>query len=172
MGQAGRADNGGYAVKPHLVKQVKQGASEQTMWPAIGVQKQNLDVVVEGMNLVVNHQHGTAFRARITEPGMEMGGKTGTSQVRRITMAERSTGVIKNENLPWRERDHALFIGFAPVEAPRYAMAAVVEHGGGGSAVAAPIVRDILLECQRRDPARSSVNAASRCTPNCSHDHG
>ena len=48
----------------------------------------------------------------------------------------------------------------------------VLVHGGGGSAVAAPIVRDILLECQRRDPARSSVNAADRCAPNCNHDHG
>ena len=167
-----RLVNGGYAVKPHLVKQVKQGAVEQTMWPAIGVQKQNLDVIVQGMNLVVNHQHGTAYRARIAEPGMEMGGKTGTSQVRRITMAERSTGVVKNEDLPWRERDHALFIAFAPVDAPRYAVAAVVEHGGGGSAVAAPIVRDILLECQRRDPARSTVNAADRDAPACCHSHG
>ena len=161
-----RLVNGGYAVKPHLVKQLKQGAGEQTVWPLIGVQKQNLDVVVNGMNLVVNHQHGTAYKARITEPGFEMGGKTGTSQVRRITLAERSTGVVKNEDLPWRERDHALFIGFAPVDAPRYAMAAVVEHGGGGSAVAAPIVRDVLLECQRRDPARSSINAASH-DPGC-----
>ncbi|MEI8396761.1 MAG: penicillin-binding protein 2 [Rhodospirillaceae bacterium] len=155
-----RLVNGGYAVKPHLVKQIKQGAGEQTLWPLIGVQKQNLETVVNGMNLVVNHPHGTAYKARITEPGFEMGGKTGTSQVRRITMAERSTGVIKNEDLPWRERDHALFIGFAPIDAPRYAMAVVVEHGGGGSAVAAPIVRDVLLECQRRDPARSAVNAA------------
>ncbi|MEI6984522.1 MAG: penicillin-binding protein 2 [Rhodospirillaceae bacterium] len=161
-----RLVNGGYAVKPHLIKQVKKGASEQTVWPAIGVQKQNLDVVVNGMNLVVNHPHGTAYKARITEPGFEMGGKTGTSQVRRITMAERSTGVVKNEDLPWRERDHALFIGFAPVDAPRYAMAVVVEHGGGGSAVAVPIVRDVLLECQRRDPARSSAITASG-DPDC-----
>jgi penicillin-binding protein 2 len=69
--------------------------------------------------------------------------------------------VIKNEDLPWRERDHALFIGFAPVDAPRYALAVVVEHGGGGSVVAGPIVRDILLECQRRDPARSPASAAA-----------
>ncbi len=157
-----RLVNGGYAVKPHLVKQVKQGAAEQTLWPEIGVSKASLDVVVQGMNLVVNHPHGTAYAARITEAGLEMGGKTGTSQVRRISMAERSTGVIKNEDLPWRERDHALFIAFAPVDAPRYAMAAVVEHGGGGSAVAAPIVRDILLECQHRDPARTQPTAASR----------
>lgn len=155
-----RLANGGYAVKPHIVKQIRQGPAEQTVWPPIGVQKHNLDVVLEGMNAVTNHPHGTAYKARIEEPGMEMGGKTGTSQVRRISMAERAVGVVKNEDLPWRERDHALFIGYAPVDAPRYAMAAVVEHGGGGSVVAAPIVRDVLLECQRLDPARSTRSAA------------
>jgi penicillin-binding protein 2 len=112
---------------------------------------------VAGMNAVTNNQAGTAYKARITEPGMEMAGKTGTSQVRRISMAERSTGVKKNDELPWRERDHALFVAFAPVQAPRYACSVIVEHGGGGSAIAAPIARDILVECQKRDPGRTSV---------------
>jgi penicillin-binding protein 2 len=88
-----------------------------------------------------------------------LAGKTGTSQVRRITMAERARGVIKNDQLPWNRRDHALFVAFAPVHAPRYACSVVVEHGGGGSAVAAPIARDILIECQRRDPSRRNPNA-------------
>src|SRR3546814_16791274 len=68
-------------------------------------------------------------------------------------MAERAAGVTKNEQLPWRRRDHALFVAFAPVHKPRYACAVVVEHGGGGSTVAAPIARDILLETQHRDPS-------------------
>ena len=108
---------------------------------------------------VTNDQRGTAFRRRIDIPGMEMAGKTGTSQVRRITMAERSTGVRKNEHLPWQFRDHALFIAYAPVHQPRYAISVVVEHGGGGSTNAAPIARDILIECQRRDPSRRNPNA-------------
>src|SRR5690606_9205208 len=91
--------------------------------------------------------------ARIQEEGLELAGKTGTAQVRRITMAERAAGVPKNEQLPWRRRDHALVVAYAPVHKPRYACAVVVEHGGGGSAVAAPIARDILLEPQRRDPS-------------------
>lgn len=86
---------------------------------------------------------------------MEMAGKTGTAQVRRISKAERDTRVRKNEEKPWEERDHALFVGFAPVHAPRYAVAVVVEHGGGGSKAAAPIARDILYETQIRDPART-----------------
>jgi penicillin-binding protein 2 len=90
-----------------------------------------------------------------------MAGKTGTSQVRRITVAERLRGVAKNEDLPFAERDHALFIGFAPVASPRYATAVVVEHGGGGSAVAGPIARDILLETQLRDPAAAPLPGAT-----------
>jgi penicillin-binding protein 2 len=98
---------------------------------------------------------------RVTERGLEYGGKTGTSQVRRITMAERDRGVIRNEDKPWRERDHALFVGYAPIQAPRYVVSVIVEHGGGGSAVAAPIARDMLLEAQRRNPARSPPAAPS-----------
>ena len=152
-----RLANGGYGVKPHLTKQIKGLATEQTSWPPVGVKKENLDLVLRGMAEVVNSPIGTAYKARIMEPGFEMAGKTGTAQVRRITMAERSTGVKKNEDLPWRERDHALFVAFAPLHAPRYACSVLVEHGGGGSTVAGPIARDILLECQKRDPGRATV---------------
>ena len=86
---------------------------------------------------------------------------------RRIRKAERDAGVVKNEDLPWRRRDHALFVGFAPVEAPRYACAVVVEHGGGGSKAAAPIAKDLLLEVQRRDPAASDpMPLVARATRN------
>ena len=61
--------------------------------------------------------------------------------------------MLKNRELPWKERDHALFVAFAPVDRPHYAIAVVVEHGGGGSAVAAPIARDILHEALHRDPS-------------------
>ena len=74
-----------------------------------------------------------------------MARKTGTGQVRIITAAERAAGVTRNEQLPWNRRDHALFVCYAPYERPRYAVAQIVEHGGGGSAVAAPIARDILM---------------------------
>ena len=87
-----------------------------------------------------------------------MGGKTGTAQVHHISQAEREHGLRKINDVPWKERDHALFISFAPVSAPRYACAVVVEHGGEsageGGAVAAPIARDVLLEAQKRDPVR------------------
>src|SRR6185437_2375 len=105
-----------------------------------------------------NEQGGTAYAARIPDPAFSMGGKSGTSQVRHISQYEREHGLRKPDEIPWKERDHALFVGFAPVGAPRYVCAVVVEHGGasggGGSAVAAPIVRDALWEAQKRDPAR------------------
>ena len=82
-----------------------------------------------------------------------MGGKTGTSQVRRITVLERERGVKKNADRPWKDRDHALFVGFAPVDRPRYAIAIVVEHGGAGARKAALMARDILTELQRRGVA-------------------
>jgi len=71
--------------------------------------------------------------------------------VRHISEAEHEEGVTKNEALPWKERDHALFAGFAPVNDPKYAIAVVVEHGGSGAHEAAPIARDILVECQTKE---------------------
>lgn len=135
--------------------------------PSLGISEQHLKVVLEGMNRVSNDPRGTAYRARIDTPGMELAGKTGTAQVRRITMAERLGGVKKNEDLPWRQRDHALFVAFAPVAAPRFAISVVVEHGGGGSAVAAPIARDILIEAQTlwRDRALARRQLASAAPP-------
>ena len=73
-----------------------------------------------------------------------MAGKTGTVQVVRISESEREDGVVKNEDRPWKKRDHALFVGYAPSTKPKYAISVVVEHGGSGSSVAAPIGRDVF----------------------------
>jgi len=155
-----RLTNGGFAVVPRLTRavgamQVAESSKVAKKPQSLNLPKTNLDLVVSAMGDVVNTHLGTAYKARIKDADFAMGGKTGTVQVRRITRAEREVGVIKNEDLPWKERDHALFVGFAPINEPRYAVAVVVEHGGGGSSVAAPIARDILLEAQRRNSARS-----------------
>jgi penicillin-binding protein 2 len=152
----------GRAVSPRLVRanglMPTGGDPAPPDFPSLGINPRALALVLDGMNAVVNEQGGTAYAARITEPGFAMGGKSGTSQVRHISEFEREHGVRKARQIPWKERDHALFLAFAPVGAPRYVCATVVEHGGasggGGSAVAAPICRDLLLEAQRRDPAR------------------
>ena len=91
----------------------------------------------------VNNINGTAYQSREIESGYFMAGKTATSQVRRITMSEREEGIIKNEDLPRKMRDHALFVGYFPYNRPRFAFSVIVEHGGSGSKTAAPIARDI-----------------------------
>ena len=148
----------GRAVVPHFVRpnglMPPGGDIAQPEFSSLGLDDEALALVLDGMNAVVNEQGGTAYAARITEPNLAMGGKSGTSQVRRITQYERDHGLRKIDEIPWQQRDHALFVGFAPVSAPRYVCATVVEHGGGGSAVAGPICRDVLREVQLRDPMR------------------
>ena len=152
----------GRAVVPRLVRAEgvlpPGGDRLPPDFPELGVSQQVLALVVDGMDAVVNEQGGTAYAERITDPGLAMGGKSGTSQVRVITEYEHEHGLRKISQIPWKERDHALFVGFAPVGAPRYVCATVVEHGGTtgghGSEVAGPICRDVLREVQRRDPAR------------------
>jgi penicillin-binding protein 2 len=112
---------------------------------SLGLTPEHLRAVQEGMVAVVNGPGGTASASRIADEALLFAGKTGTSQVRNISAAERASGVIKNDQLPWARRDHALFVGYAPAQAPRYAVSVVVEHGGGGSAVAAPLARDAIL---------------------------
>lgn len=154
-----RIANGAYALTPRLTRPVRIDEASgpepaACAFPKMDVSTAHLKLVAEGMRMVVNDPDGTAYGAHISVPGMEMAGKTGSAQVRHISMAEHLAGVRKNDDLPWPLRDNALFIGFAPVGQPRYCVAVVVEHGGGGAKVAGPIARDVLLECQQRDPVR------------------
>jgi len=153
-----RLVNGGYAVLPHLTRDLVQDRRMVDRpagnFPSIGVPQAHLALMLRAMRGVTNDPRGTAFRARILDAAYAYGGKTGTSQVRRITEEERRVGLRKPDQVPWRERDHALFVGYAPVEQPRFAISVIVEHGGGGSAVAAPIARDLLHEAMKREKLR------------------
>ena len=135
----------GLNVMPRLVHEVGGREVPRTEAQPLGIDTSKMEAVRLGMAQVVNGSHGTGRGARIVNQLRQMAGKSGTSQVRNISAAERETGVVGNNDLPWEQRDHALFVAFAPVDAPRYAVSVVVEHGGGGSAVAAPIARDALL---------------------------
>ncbi|PIE13459.1 MAG: penicillin-binding protein 2 [Rhodobacterales bacterium] len=136
----------GHAVSPRLVKSVNGVEQPSGMGAPLGLNENHLRAVRKAMFSVCNSNRGTAFSSRILTKGYQMAGKTGTSQVRRITAAERARGVTRNEDLPWERRDHALFVDFAPYDNPKYAVSVVVEHGGGGSKTAAPIARDITLQ--------------------------
>lgn len=113
-------------------------------FPSLGIPDWQLELVRQGMVDVVNAGYGTARAARSPIAEVGFAGKTGTAQVRRISAAERKRGVIRNEALPWKQRDHALFVAFAPAGAPRYACSVILEHGIAGGKYAAPIARDVL----------------------------
>ena len=146
----------GRVVVPSLLRgQAAQNVEAATgPAPPIGVSDWALSFVRRGMFEVVNGAKGTARAQRLPLADAAMAGKTGTSQVRRISRSERASGLRKNEEKPWEERDHALFVAFAPYDEPRYALAVVVEHGGSGSTSAAPIARDIMTKVLELDPAR------------------
>ncbi len=135
----------GREIMPRLIKSIDGVDTGDGPAAPLGVNENNLRQIRKAMFDVSNNRRGTAYGSRIIEDAYRMAGKTGTSQVRNITAAERAAGVTRNEDLPWERRDHALFVNFAPYDAPRIAVAVVVEHGGGGSTAAAPIARDITL---------------------------
>lgn len=135
----------GTAILPRLIN-TKDGKIVPIDKPKpLGISNLVLSKIRGGMEAAVNDPDGTAYKSRIIKPNFNFSGKTGTAQVRRITEEERGIGVTKNKDLPWVKRDHALFTGYAPSENPKYAISVIVEHGGSGSAVAAPIARDIML---------------------------
>jgi penicillin-binding protein 2 len=155
----------GMQVSPRIVHSL--GAERIPREPAepIGFSPEALEAVREAMNAAANEPGGTAYAWRITNPAFAMAGKTGTAQVRVITQEERLTGIRSNESLPWKLRDHGLFIAFAPAEKPRYACAVVIEHGGVGAHPQVQVARDALILAQSRDilgrPPSYPVNAAA-----------
>jgi penicillin-binding protein 2 len=149
----------GRAVQPHLTRALAgsllPGATADE-WPLLGIPERELKIVREGMWAVVNEKGGTAPLARLPDPRWELAGKTGSAQVRRVSRELRESGKFDSEKLPWEYRPHALFVAYAPYDAPRYALSVVVEHGNAGAQAAAPIARDIMLDTLRRDPANRS----------------
>lgn len=139
----------GNAITPNLIKTEAQnnafgrfGLMEET-FARMDVNPIHLRTVRRGMEMVMERR-GTAHDLRRPKNAIVQAGKTGTAQVRRISTAERETGVVKNEALPWNSRDHALFVGYAPSDAPEVAVSVLVQHGGGGASTAAPIGRALL----------------------------
>lgn len=165
-----RLANGGFAVEPTLVRPAgefgpaRDNRPAAQRYPSLNIRRDHLEQALEGMIRVTTPPRGTASPARITLAQFAMAGKTGSSQVRRISRLERETRVRKNEEKPWEERDHALFVAYAPIQAPRYACAVIIEHGGSGAKAAAPVARDIMLEVQRLDPSRRERGAPTATT--------
>jgi len=134
----------GKAIWPHLVAR-----EEAAVFENMDLNPEHLKIILSGMAKAVNEPFGSGYASRITELGFEMAGKTGSTQVQRITKKDREQGLASSANRPWHTREHALFVGYAPLQNPRFVASVLVEHGGSGAKAAAPVARDILLMAQK-----------------------
>jgi penicillin-binding protein 2 len=145
----------GTAVTPHITRRVGgvlQTGAAAADWPALDVDNRHLATIRQAMFDVVNTPSGTAYASRLQLPNVQMAGKTGTAQVHDNSAAEKQ----KNFNamtMAWERRPNALFVGFAPYDNPRYAIAVVVEHGNFGAQSAAPIAKAMMTYAIQHDPA-------------------
>lgn len=144
--------NDGYKIKPTILVPENRDTSVSP-GENLNISKTYLQLMREGMFNVVNAAKGTAKTARLNVDGKLIAGKTGTTQVKRISMKEREEGLRSQDELPWEDRNHALFVSFGPTDNPRYALAVVIEHGGGGASTAAPVARAIMEAALKLDPA-------------------
>ena len=118
---------------------------------------ENIKFVLDAMFKSTNEIYGTSYSSRIDDPKYQFAGKTGTSQVKRITEEERELDLDISQ-IPYKNRDHAWFIAFGPYENPRYAMSVLVEHGGSGSKAAAPIAQKLMRAVVDRHEERTKRN--------------
>jgi penicillin-binding protein 2 len=149
----------GRAVEPHLTRSIggeMVSGSHPEDWPQLDLSDRFLTAVRQGMWAVVNEPGGTAPEARLPDPHVQLAGKTGSAQIRRVSRAQREHG-FDSSKLPWKYRPNALFVAYAPYDAPRYAVAVVIEHGNAGATAAAPVARDIMMAALTRDPVRRTT---------------
>ena len=132
-----RIASGGKKIDPSILK-----ISKKTSFNNMNKYAESLKVIKEAMFKVVNESKGTAINSKASN--FNFSGKTGTSQVKKITMAERESDNFRKKEIKWKNRDHALFVGYMPSEKPRYSLSVVIEHGGSGASTAAPIARDVF----------------------------
>jgi penicillin-binding protein 2 len=163
--------NGGYEIKPRIIDDKYAVQPIINAWrdefnllnnnlnlPNPGLKrlyrnKENIKFVLDALYGATNEPRGTSYRSRLIKPEYVYAGKTGTSQIRTMTLKEREEK-LKNKDLPYEMRDHSLFTGFAPYKNPRYAISVVIEHGGTGSTIAAPIAKKAIKKILDRHQLR------------------
>ena len=155
--------NGGYAIKPKILvtnkpltlKEAKKSMEDQIVASNIQLFKdsKNIKIIQEAMFSSTNEIYGTSYRSRIDNPKYQFAGKTGTAQVKRISKRERELD-LKIDQIPYNDRDHALYVAYGPYKNPRYALSIIVEHGGSGSRAAAPMAKELFKLIIDRDELR------------------
>ena len=133
--------NGGYKIYPKIT--TDQNNNEFDKFEPLFKNQRNIKIVQRSIYSSTNEVMGTSYSSRINDPKYRFAGKTGTAQVKRITEEERELE-LKTSEIPYEQRDHALYVAFGPYENPRYAMSIVIEHGGSGSSTAAPIAKKLF----------------------------
>ena len=146
--------NGGYKIKPKILTDDNQLTSEQiikaienskpnNLYEPLFLNQKNIKIIQNAMFSSTNELRGTSYKSRIDDPKYQFAGKTGTAQVKRISKRERELD-LKTFQIPYNERDHALYVAFGPYINPRYALSIIVEHGGSGSTTAAPMAKELF----------------------------
>jgi len=172
--------NGGFAVKPKIIvdsnpisyEDAKQSmesgllfdtGSEELLDKKLFKNQRNIKIVQEAMFASTNERFGTSYKSRIDDPKYQFAGKTGTAQVKRISKRERELD-LELEQIPYKDRDHALYVAYGPYINPRYALSIIVEHGGSGSKAAAPIAKKLFKLIIDRHDLRNKQSNFERIT--------
>jgi len=148
--------NGGHKIIPKLI--VDSKTNDEDKFSPIVEDAKNMKLVQDAMFSSTNEVRGTSYKSRIDDPKYQFAGKTGTAQVKRITKQDRELDLDTSE-IPYEERDHALYIAFGPYKNPRYAVSIVIEHGGSGGAIAAPLAKQLFKKIIDRHEIRKNFES-------------
>ncbi len=147
--------NGGYKIYPKIVANDDNQYADKFM--PLYKKSRNIKIVQDAMFSSTNEVRGTSFRSRLDDPKYRFAGKTGTSQVKKITERDRELD-LKTFEIPYEERDHALYVAFGPYKSPRYALSIIIEHGGSGGTVAAPLAKELFKMIVDRHEIRKNYD--------------
>ena len=148
--------NGGYKIYPKIVANDKNQYEDK--FKPLYKKARNIKIVQDAMFSSTNEVRGTSYRSRLEDPKYQFAGKTGTSQVKKITERDRELD-LKTFQIPYEERDHALYVAFGPYKNPRYALSIIIEHGGSGGTVAAPLAKDLFKMIVDRHEIRKNYDS-------------
>ena len=149
--------NGGYKIYPHIISNKETEAQPIDKFTPLYENSKNMKIIQDAMFGSTNEVMGTSYRSRIDDPKYQFAGKTGTAQVKKITEQERELD-LKTFEIPYEQRDHALYIAFGPYKNPRYALSIIIEHGGNGSTTAAPMAKKLFKQIIDRHEIRQSMD--------------
>ena len=146
--------NGGHKIYPTLL--FDNDNTKEDKFISLVNNRENVNFIQEAMFSSTNEIRGTSYRSRIDDPKYQFAGKTGTAQVKRITERDRELD-LKTSEIPYEERDHALYVAFGPYKNPRYAISILIEHGGSGGTIAAPLAKILFKKIIDRHEIRKNI---------------